>query len=89
MKVEQSHIEPRPTKIIDSVEYFCDKCGEKLKVSRSLEDSYKIVFKTGSSSPSGGYYQGVQAFFCEKCSIIIKSLLEKNGVKFEEIEEDW
>jgi hypothetical protein len=91
MKIETKEYETRKVEVIKNTKYYCDKCKEEFKVDTYSKDKNKIVFQKGDRDPydGSGHIEGHQAYLCEKCGIIIKSLLEQNGIKFEEFDIWW
>jgi len=91
MKIETKEYETRKVEVITDTKCYCDRCQEEFKINDCSKNKNKIIFQKGDRDPydGSGYIEGHQAYLCEKCGIIIKSLLEQNGIKFEEFDINW
>lgn len=69
--------------VVESTVYLCDRCHKHIiKDDYYSINSYKVVFKEGSSYPEGVSSESKIAYFCKNCSIEIYTILENSGVKF-------
>jgi uncharacterized protein YlaI len=89
MKKEIKKKQMQEVEIIESIEYFCDKCEKQITTDCYSRDRFKIEFRKGDVYPTGGTVDGYRAYLCESCANEIKSVLEENGVKFEAFEIDY
>ncbi len=73
-----------------SIKYYCDKCKDEIKYQGMYsEHTNKIYFSDGAIYPEGGSVEYEQAYFCDHCKIVVKKLLEDNGVVFTFKEKDY
>lgn len=76
-------------KVLVNEQFFCDKCGAEIKRDTYSVDKCHFTIREGENYPSGYSADIVEAYFCEECQNLIKTILEENGVVFTERSESY